>query len=114
MVLDGNKPVDWRGLTIIAMLVRDGAVAIDEFVPLAGGATSRPRHSFALSMNGDGEFSATTIPPGEYIVNVNCFDQYRPSAEVRGKVVVPAGDGPIVIAPTVVTNMPLRNLRLAK
>src|ERR1051325_2189242 len=114
VMLETNKRVDWAGFNVFATLVADAAETIDEFTPLDAQGPRPRAGSLAIAINGDGEFSAATIPAGAYTLNVNCFDRFNPAVAVKGKLLVPAGDGPIGIGPIVVKNMPLRNLRLAE
>lgn len=103
LTLGSLKRFDWRGLKIHGTLVRKVHADLDEFAPLAGGGRRAPS-VFALTVNGDGDFSATAIPAGEYLVHVLCMDNFRPSAQFEGLVAVPTGEGALAMGELVVTN----------
>lgn len=105
LTLGSLKRFDWRGLKVHGTLVRKANGEADEFAPLAGGGRRTPS-VFALTVNGDGEFSATAIPAGEYLFHVFCIDNFKPSALYEGLVVVPSGEGALVMREVLVTNRP--------
>jgi hypothetical protein len=104
-ILKTDGPIDWGGMNVIGALVSKSSGQISEFEPLAGGAAGRPTQIFALTINGDGEFFADAIPPGDYSLNVNCMDQNRVRAQFSGKLVVPRGAGLLEMGQVAVTNV---------
>lgn len=106
VLTDGEgHPVDWHGLNIFAMLTpTQSNHAIDEFVPMAGGAPGRPAQYFVPVIDGDGKFSAEAIPPGEYALLVNCADRGRPIQQMSAKISVPQGDGAFRVGKISATN----------
>jgi hypothetical protein len=100
-----QAPLDWRGMKIVGGLRAKSAAPINEFAPMAGGAPARSPQIFALSIDGDGKFSADAIPPGDYELNVTCMELDRARAQFTGKLVVPPSAGLLDMGAVIVTNI---------
>jgi hypothetical protein len=102
--VNADAPVDWRGVNVVGGLVSKSAAAVNEFAPMAGGTPAQIPQIFALTIEGDGKFTADAIPPGDYELTVMCMEQNRPRAQFSGKLMVPPGAGLLDIGNVVVTN----------
>jgi hypothetical protein len=96
--------VNWRDMNIFASLVSTARGPVDEFSPMAG-PPGRPAPMFVSTVTANGEFSASAIPPGEYVLTVSCSEPSKPTRRFVTKIVAPPGPGPFALGGIVVTNI---------